>query len=84
MIYFTVMEIKTQTKTCRRCNGRGTVANAFAGGICFGCEGTGVVKPVAPVVADARNWPADYAHGVAHRMDREFDRAARRAARSAS
>ena len=41
------------TRSCRRCNGTGTVAHKHVlGGRCFGCGGTGTVRTVPAVAVD--------------------------------
>ena len=41
------------TRSCRRCNGTGTVAHKHVlGGRCFGCGGTGTVRNVPAVAVD--------------------------------
>jgi hypothetical protein len=41
------------TRSCRRCNGTGTVAHKHVlGGRCFGCGGSGTVRDVPRAVVD--------------------------------
>ena len=47
------MTLAAALRSCRRCNGTGTVAHKHVlGGRCFGCGGTGTVRNVAPVAVD--------------------------------